>query len=70
MISRLWTQQFIALQPIPRPCSIEILYPREWQIAIPATLMRVDNVTWGPITEFQIAYYSNAAALVANQTQS
>ena len=25
------------------PCSIEIMYPCEWQIAIPASLMRVDH---------------------------
>ena len=29
-------------QPISRPCSIEKVYPREWRIAIPASLMRVD----------------------------
>ena len=30
-------------QPISRPCSIEIMYPREWRIAIPASLMRVEQ---------------------------
>ena len=34
------------LQPISRPCSIEIMYPREWQIAIPASLFRVENATF------------------------
>ena len=28
-----------SLQPISRPCSIEIMYPREWRIAIRASLM-------------------------------
>ena len=28
---------------ISRPCSIEIMYPREWRIAIPASLMQVDK---------------------------
>ena len=32
-------------QPISGPCSIEIIYPREWQIAIPASLMRVENIS-------------------------
>ena len=31
------------LQPIFRPCSIDIMYPREWPIAIPSSLMRVDE---------------------------
>ena len=39
-----WTQQFISLQPISGPCGIEIMYPREWRIAIPASLMRVDDI--------------------------
>ena len=31
------------LQPISGPCSMEILDPREWRIAIPASLMRVEQ---------------------------
>ena len=30
------------LQPISGPCSIEIMYPREWRIAMPASLMQVE----------------------------
>ena len=30
-------------QPISRPCSIEKVYAREWRIAIPASLMRVEK---------------------------
>ena len=30
------------LQPISRPCSIEKVYPREWRIATPASLMQVE----------------------------
>ena len=29
-------------QPISGPCSIEIMYPQAWRIAIPAPLMRLD----------------------------
>ena len=32
-----------SLQLISGPCSIEIIYPCEWRIAIPASLMRVDQ---------------------------
>ena len=33
------------LQPISRPpCRKEIMYPHEWRIAIPASLMRIDQV--------------------------
>ena len=31
------------LQPISRPCGMEKVYPREWRIAIPASLMPVHN---------------------------
>ena len=31
-------------QPISEPCRVEMMYPREWQIAIPASLMRVDKM--------------------------
>ena len=41
-------------QPIPRPCSIEIMYPREWRIAIPASLMRVDK---GPPKAFFLFFW-------------
>ena len=34
-------------QPISRPCSIEIMYPCEWRIAIPASLMRVEKAHVG-----------------------
>ena len=39
-----WTPGFQPLQPTSRPCSIEIMYPREWRIAIPASLMRVEHI--------------------------
>ena len=33
--------------PLSGPCSIKIMYPCEWRIAIPTSLMRVDFiVTW------------------------
>ena len=32
-----------SLQLISGPCSIEIMYPCKWRIAIPASLMRVDK---------------------------
>ena len=38
-----WTHHFHFLQPLSRSCSIEKVYPREWRIAIPASLMRVDK---------------------------
>ena len=31
-------------QPISRPCSLENMYPCKWRIAIPASLMRVDEL--------------------------
>ena len=38
-----WNQLPTFAKPGPGPCSIEIMYPREWRIAIPASLMRVDD---------------------------
>ena len=38
------THRFHPLKPISGPCSIEIMYPCEWRIAIPASLMRVENL--------------------------
>ena len=36
------THRVHSLKSVSGPCSIEKVYPREWQIAIPASLMRVD----------------------------
>ena len=36
------THRFHSLKSVSGPCSIEIMYPCEWRIAIPASLMRVD----------------------------
>ena len=42
------------LNLISGPCSIEMMYPREWRISIPASLMRVDefgcvlSASWPP----------------------
>ena len=36
-----------ACQPLSGPCGIEILYPREWRIAISASLMRVESEVGG-----------------------
>ena len=40
-----WTHRFSTLQPFSRPCSIELMYPREWRSAIPASLMRCELTT-------------------------
>ena len=40
---RCFGQRSTALEPISGPCSIEIIDPREWRIAIPASLMRVEK---------------------------
>ena len=37
------THCFHSLKSISGPCSIEKVYPREWRIAIPASLKRVDK---------------------------
>ena len=37
------------LQPISGPCGIEVKYPRESRIAIPASLIRVDNMPFGRV---------------------
>ena len=37
------TRRFHSLKSISGPSSIEMMYPREWRIAIPASLMRVDE---------------------------
>ena len=37
------------IQPISGACSIEIMYPGEWRVAIPASLMRVDNAASRPV---------------------
>ena len=37
------SHRFHSLKSVSGPCSIEIIYPREWRIAIPASLMRVDK---------------------------
>ena len=42
------THQFHSLKSISGPRSIEKVYPREWRIAIPAALMRVDYLSRGP----------------------
>ena len=37
------THQFHSLKSVSGPCSIGKVYPREWRVAIPASLMRVDK---------------------------
>ena len=34
------------LQPFSKACSIEVAYPREWQIAIPQSLTQVDKESY------------------------
>ena len=43
LLFRVCTHRFHSLKSVSGPCSIEIMYPREWRIAIPASLMRVEN---------------------------
>jgi len=38
-------------QPSSGPCSIEVIYPCKWRIAIPASLMRVDKYMQGKVME-------------------
>ena len=37
------THRIHSLKSVSGPCSIEKVYPREWRIAIPASLMRVEK---------------------------
>ena len=43
VVELLYTHDVHPLQPLSGPCSIEIMYSREWRVAIPASLMWVDN---------------------------
>ena len=38
------THWFHSLKSISGPCSIEKVYPREWRIASPASLMQVEYI--------------------------
>ena len=38
-----WTHRVHSVKPISGPCSIEIMYPLEWRIVIPASFMRVEK---------------------------
>ena len=50
------THHFHSLKPISGPCSIEIMYPREWRIAIPASLV------WGDERRNRFVYASHKKA--------
>ena len=50
------------LQLISGPCSIEKVYPREWRIAIPASLLRVDDCFRFAVREFVNKSAASAAS--------
>ena len=61
------THRVHSLKSVSGPCSVEIMYPCEWRIAIPASLMRVDQTDYAfakPVCKCRVYWFCSALVAV------